>query len=140
MTEENTEANEPEVEIDEAQDQPEEESLVVGTNPLELPWPNDSQGFLKALKSGTNSARRVNGDAERLDAFKKCLRILEAFANEVYEKDVEKRRASKENSVSARLRVQEKQRRQAEARAADLEKLASSIRSNAGIDTSDSED
>lgn len=106
----------------------------VGTNPLKLPWPTDPQGQVSSLKKGgVEAAKRVNGDPDRLKKLVETLRIIEAHAKERFVKDKAARQVSKENAVSARARVAEKQRRQAEAKAAEFEAAAKGIRSKAGI-------
>lgn len=109
------------------------EKLVVGTNSLQLPWPKDPQGYLKTVKAAVAAAKRVKGDTERLKDFLKALAILEAFAKEVYVKDVEARKEARTNAVSAKARIEEKLRRQAEAKAAEYEAAAAFVRKQAGI-------
>lgn len=108
--------------------------LVVGTNSLQLPWPKDPQGYLKTVKAAVAAAKRVKGDKERLKDFLKALAILEAFAKEVYVKDVEARKESRTNAVSAKARINEKLRRQAEAKAKEYEVAAARVRAEAGIE------
>lgn len=110
------------------------EKLVVGTNSLQLPWPKDPQGYLKTVKAAVAAAKRVKGDKERLKDFLKALSILEAFAKEVYVKDVEARKEARTNAVSAKARINEKLRRQAEAKAKEYEVAAARVRADAGIE------
>lgn len=112
----------------------EKATVVVGTNPLSIPWPQDQQGMLVSLKKGgIEAARRVNGDKEKLKRLLTALRLIEEHAKEKYKADAEARKAAKVNAISARARVQEKLARQAEARAAQFEAAAAEIRSKAGI-------
>lgn len=108
--------------------------LVVGTNSLQLPWPKDPHGYLKTVKAAVAAAKRVKGDKERMKDFLKALAILEAFAKEVYVKDVEARKEARTNAVSAKARINEKLRRQAEAKAKEYEVAAARVRSEAGIE------
>lgn len=111
-----------------------EPKLVVGTNPLSIPWPQDQHGMLGSLKKGgVEAAKRVNGDKEKLQRLLTALKLIEAYAKEKYRADVKIRQAAKVNAISARARVQEKLARQAEAKAAQFEAAAADIRSKAGI-------
>ena len=109
-----------------------ESEVEVGTNVLTLPWPSDPQGALAELKKGgIVAARRVNGDKEKLGRMLKTLGILKKHAVARYEADVAARKESKENAVSARIRVKDKIARQAEARAKEYEEAAARIRKQA---------
>lgn len=111
-----------------------EPQVVVGTNPLAIPWPQDQQGMLGSLKKGgIEAAKRVNGDKEKLKRLLTALKLIEAHAKAKYKADAEARQAAKVNAISARARVQEKLARQAEAKAAQFEAAAADIRSKAGI-------
>lgn len=111
-----------------------EPQVVVGTNPLAIPWPQDQQGMLSSLKKGgIEAARRVNADKEKLKRLLTALKLIEAHAKAKYKANVEAQQAAKVNAISARARVQEKLARQAEARAAQFEAAAADIRSKAGI-------
>lgn len=105
----------------------------VGTNSLALPWPKDPQGYLKTVKAAVTSAKRIKGDKERMKDFLKALKVLEAYAKEVYVKDVEARKDARTNAVSAKARINEKLRRQAEAKAKEYEVAAARVRAEAGI-------
>lgn len=108
--------------------------VVVGTNPLSIPWPQDQQGMLVSLKKGgIEAARRVNGDKEKLKRLLIALKLIEEHAKSKYKADAEARQAAKVNAISARARVQEKLARQAEAKAAKFEAAAADIRAKAGI-------
>lgn len=109
------------------------EKLVVGTNSLALPWPSDPQGYLKTVKAAVAAAKRVNGDKERLKDFLKALAVLEAFAKEVYVRDAEARKEAQVNAISAKARIEEKLRKQAEAKAEEYEAAAARVRAEAGI-------
>lgn len=135
MTENNTAAKAAPKAAPKAEAKPEPvEKLVVGTNSLQLPWPKDPQGYLKTVKAAVAAAKRVKGDKERLKDFLKALAILEAFAKEVYVKDVEARKEARTNAVSAKARINEKLRRQAEAKAKEYEVAAARVRAEAGIE------
>lgn len=111
-----------------------EPQVVVGANPLSIPWPQDQQGMLSSLKKGgIEAAKRVNGDKEKLKRLLTALKLIEAHAKSKYKVDAEARQAAKVNAISARARVQEKLARQAEAKAAQFEEAAADIRSKAGI-------
>lgn len=111
-----------------------EPQIVVGTNPLTIPWPQDQHGALASLKKGgIEAAKRVNGDKEKLKRLLTALKLIEAHAKAKYKADAEARQAAKENSISAYARVQEKLARQAEAKAAQFEAAAADIREKAGI-------
>lgn len=111
-----------------------EPQVVVGKNPLTIPWPQDQHGMLSSLKKGgVDAAQRVNGDKERLKRLLDALKLIEAHAKAVYKADAEARQAAMVNAISAHARVQEKLARQAEARAAEFEAAAADIRSKAGI-------
>lgn len=112
----------------------EEPQIVVGTNPLTIPWPQDQQGALASLKKGgVEAAKRVNGDKEKLVRLLTALKLIEAHAQAKYKADAEARQAAKVNAISAHARVQEKLARQAEAKAAQFEAAAADIRAKAGI-------
>lgn len=135
MTEKNTAAKAAPKAAPKAEAKPEAvEKLTVGTNVLALPWPKDPQGYLKTVKAATAAAQRVKGDKARLKDFLKALEILEAFAKETYVRDVEARSKARENAVSAKARINEKLRRQAEAKAAEYEVAAARVRKEAGIE------
>ena len=113
-----------------------EPQVVVGTNPLAIPWPQDQQGALASLKKGgVEAAKRVNGDKEKLARLLTVLKLIEAHAKAKYKADAEARQAAKVNAISAHARVQEKLARQAEAKAAQFEAAAADIRTKAGITT-----
>lgn len=134
MTEKNTAAKAAPKAAPKAEAAPEApEKLVVGTNVLNLPWPRDPQGYLKTVKAATRAAERVNGDKDRLKDFLKSLDILAAYAKETYVRDVEARSKARENAVSAKARIAEKLRRQAEAKAVEYEVSAARVRNEAGI-------
>lgn len=108
--------------------------IVVGTNPLLIPWPQDQQGILVSLKrGGVEAAKRVNGDKEKLVRLLTVLKLIEAHAKAKFKADAEARQAAKVQAISARARVQEKLARQAEAKAAEFEAAAADIRAKAGI-------
>ena len=108
--------------------------VVVGTNPLSIPWPQDQQGMLASLKKGgIEAAKRVNGDKEKLTRLLTALQLIEAHAKAKYKADAEARQKAKVNAVSAHIRVQEKLARQAEAKATQFEAAAADIRTKAGI-------
>lgn len=108
--------------------------VVVGTNPLLIPWPQDQQGMLVSLKrGGVEAAKRVNGDKEKLVRLLTTLKLIEAHAKAKFKADAEARQAAKVQAISARARVQEKLARQAEAKAAGFEAAAADIRAKAGI-------
>jgi ABC-type taurine transport system ATPase subunit len=108
--------------------------VVVGTNPLLIPWPQDQQGMLASLKKGgIEAAKRVNGDEEKLKRLLTALQLIEAHAKAKYKADAESRQKAKVNAVSAHIRVQEKLARQAEAKATQFEAAAADIRIKAGI-------
>ena len=111
-----------------------EPQVIVGTNPLAIPWPQDQQGMLVSLKKGgVEAAKRVNGDKERLKRLLEALKLIEAHAKAKYKADAGARQAAKVNAISAHARVQEKLARQAEAKAAQFEAAAADIRTKAGI-------
>lgn len=112
------------------------EEPEVGTNPLTLPWPQDPEGALSALKKGgVHAAKRVNGKPERLENFMAVLRILAKHAHARFEMDTAARQKAKVNHVSARARVAERQKIAAEEKAREYEKAAKRVRENAGIKT-----
>lgn len=108
--------------------------IVVGTNPLSIPWPQDQQGMLVSLKKGgVEAAKRVNGDKEKLVRLLTALKLIEAHAKAKFKADAAARQVAKVNAISAHARVQEKLARQAEAKAAQFEAAAADIRNKAGI-------
>lgn len=108
---------------------------VVGTNALTIPWPNDPQGALSELKrGGVTAARRVNGDKEKLRKLLESLKLIEAHAKARYVKDAGSRKEARVNAVSARARVAEKNRRAAEAKAAEYEAAAARVRKAHGVE------
>ena len=79
-----------------------EPQVVVGTNPLTIPWPQDQQGALASLKKGgVDAAKRVNGDKEKLARLLTTLKLIEAHAKAKYKADAEARQAAKVNAISA---------------------------------------
>lgn len=107
---------------------------VVGTNPLTLPWPQDPQGALSALKAGgLVAARRVNGDKAKYDKLIETLKIIAGHANARFEMDTKARETAKLNHVSAKLRTVESQRVAAEAKAKEYEAAALRVRERAGV-------
>ena len=111
-----------------------ETGVVVGTNPLTIPWPQDQQGMLGSLKKGgIEAAKRVNGDKDKLKRLLTALTLIEAHAKAKFVADAKAREAAKVSAISARARVQEKLARQAEAKAAQFEAAAADIRTKAGI-------
>ena len=108
--------------------------IVVGTNPLLIPWPQDQQGALISLKKGgIEAAKRVNGDKEKLVRLLTALKLIEEHAKAKFKADAAARNVAKANAISAHARVQEKLARQAEAKAAQFEAAAADIREKAGI-------
>ena len=108
--------------------------IVVGTNPLLIPWPQDQQGALISLKKGgIEAAKRVNGDKEKLVRLLTALKLIEEHAKAKFKADAAARQVAKVNAISAHARVQEKLARQAEAKAAQFEAAAADIRTKAGI-------
>lgn len=108
--------------------------IVVGTNPLAIPWPQDQQGALVSLKKGgIEAAKRVNGDKEKLARLLTALKLIEEHAKAKFKADAAARNVAKANAISAHARVQEKLARQAEAKAAQFEAAAADIRTKAGI-------
>ena len=126
--------------VKKAQVESAETQIVVGTNPLTIPWPQDQQGALASLKKGgVEAAKRVNGDKEKLVRLLTALKLIEAHAKAKYKADAEARHTAKVNAISAHARVQEKLARQAEAKAAQFEAAAADIRAKAGISTKQGE-
>ena len=111
-----------------------EPKKTVGTNSLQLPFPQDPQGALMDVKKGgIASAGRINGDRVKLDKFLETLRVLQQYSIECFKRDVEARKVTKENAVSASLRIAKRQRDAANARAQELENMAKELRAKAGI-------
>lgn len=83
--------------------------LKVGTNPMKLPFPTHAGGFLSGIKKGgVDSARKINGNAKRLEDFLTSLKILAAYAKEKYDVDVEARTAARTNAQNAARRHAER--------------------------------
>ena len=106
----------------------------IGTNSLQLPFPKDPHGLNAALRrGGIKAAASVKGDKAKLKALLETLEVIAGHAKAKYLKDFEARKVAKENSISARARVAEKLKRQAEAKAAEYEAAAKRVRAEAGI-------
>jgi len=106
----------------------------VPKNPLAIKWPVDPQGVLGPLRDGgLKAAGRIRGDEAKMKKFLKYLEILAAHAKVKYDYDVASRVMAKENALSARARVAEKLKRQAEAKAKEFEAAADRVRSQAGL-------
>lgn len=127
-------ADKAEMEVDAPQTVGVAENLGVGTNAAALPWPTDPHGsFVKLRAGGVEAARRVGADQSKLDDLMKVLRIIAAHAKERFVEETKNRAAAQQNAVSAHARIQEKLRRQAEARAEQLDSYAAKVRRDAGI-------
>lgn len=107
---------------------------AVGVNPLQLPFPKDPHGLNAALRTGgVKAAGNVRGDKEKLKALIATAKVIVEHAKALYVRDVERAKEAKANSISARARVAEKLRRQAEAKAAEYDAAAKRVRAEAGI-------
>ena len=100
----------------------------VGTNALKLPFPVDPNGAMAALRvGGLKAVNRIKGDPAKLEAFKRVLQVLLKYANEKTVVEADKRKAAKENAISASARVKQRQVEAAQARIAELEKQAKHV-------------
>ena len=107
----------------------------VGTNPLQLPFPQDPSGvFLDLRRGALKSIGRINGDAEKLSNFKNILGILLRHAEERFEVDTKQREVAKKNAVAARIRHDERLREHTEVRVKELENMVAKLRREAGIE------
>lgn len=58
-------------------------TIKVGTNPLNLEWPQDQYGITSMLKKeGVRAVGRLNGDDTKLDVFLGTVRLLVQYAKE----------------------------------------------------------
>jgi len=106
----------------------------VTKNPLALKWPSDPQGINGPLRDGgLKTIQRIRGDETKMRNFLATVELMVAHAKARYAADVSKRKVSKDNSVAARLRVAEKRKEEAEAKAREYELAAERVRVVAGI-------
>lgn len=111
------------------------ETLKVGTNALALPWPTDPQGALGKLKTGgVHAVGRIGTNKAKLARFLETLKILEAFAKEKFVKDTNAARKAVADNVSAKARIAERQKRAAEAKAAEYWAAAERVLKEAGVE------
>ena len=101
------------------------DTAKAGHNPLTIPFPSDPQGCTSALKrGGLEGAKRINGNPDRLRAYKRVLRLLAQHADARFEQDTGARDRARENAVAAAARVANKTKRVLTTEADNAEAIA----------------
>ena len=99
------------------------EKKTVGTNYLNLPWPQDPNGVAKSLRDGgVKAVGRVKGNAENQKRFEETVAVLVAYSREKFAFEVAQREGAKVNAANAARRSAEKAAAVASEKVAVLQK------------------